>query len=155
MHLSVKTEPNIGNNETVMVANNLTPPSSAVGPNADLAMAMNNLSLQFKEHVETTERRFDDFGEAISVMSSNRGGRANRGSYIEEVEVVFEEVFVGILLIVVEVNSDMTIVIMTVAVGEDTIRDEKGVIDVVQLGILPNSVVSRKTAEGIVSRFRS
>ena len=74
---------------------------------------------------------------------------------IEEVEVVFEEVFVGILLIVVEVNSDMTIVIMTVAVGEDTIRDEKGVIDVVQLGILPNSVVSRKTAEGIVSRFRS
>ena len=74
---------------------------------------------------------------------------------IEEVKVVFEEVFVGILLIVVEVNSDMTIVIMTVAVGEDTIRDEKGVIDVVQLGILPNSVVSRKTAEGIVSRFRS
>ena len=76
-------------------------------------------------------------------------------SIIEEVEVVFEEVFVGILLIVVEVNSDMTIVIMTVAVGEDTIRDEKDVIDVVQLDILPNSVVSRKTAEGIVSRFRS
>ena len=74
---------------------------------------------------------------------------------IEEEEAVFEEVFVGILLIVVEVNSDMTIVIMTVAVGEDTIRDEKDVIDVVQLGILPNSVVSRKTAEGIVSRFRS
>ena len=81
MHLSVKTEPNVGNIETVMVANNLTPSSSAVGPNADLAMAMNNLSLQFKEHVETTERRFDDFSEAISVMGSNRGGRANRGSY--------------------------------------------------------------------------
>ena len=76
-------------------------------------------------------------------------------SIIEEVEVVFEEVFVGILLIVVEVNSDMTIVIMTVAVGEDTIRDEKDVIDVVQLDILPNSVVSRKTAEGIVSGSRS
>ena len=79
MHLSVKTEPNIGH-ESVMVANNNTS-SSASGTNSDIATAINNLSLQFREHVQSTERRFEDFGEAISVMNNNRGGRSNRGNY--------------------------------------------------------------------------
>ena len=80
-HLSVKTEQNTVNHETVMVANNSNISAPGGGASSDIATALNNLSLQFKDHVETTERRFDDFNEAIYVMNNNnRRGRANRGN---------------------------------------------------------------------------
>ena len=79
MHLSVKSESNLDDSEAVMVANN----SAAATDVSGMAAAINNLSLQFKNHVENTDRRLNEFGETISVMNSNyRGGsRAGRGNY--------------------------------------------------------------------------
>ena len=58
-----------------------------------MVAALNNLSLQIKNHVEATEKKFGEFGEAISVLnqrgsfrgSSSYSGRSrgtfNRGTY--------------------------------------------------------------------------
>ena len=91
MHLTVKTEGDsvsANASETVMLAN-----CSAGNVNEEgVIAAINNLTLQVKNHVESTERRFDEVGEVISVLNSNyrgntryngsyRGGKSFRGSY--------------------------------------------------------------------------
>ena len=88
MHLAVKAEGDSASSSTseaVMLANH------GVGNDEGLVSAINNLSLQMKNHVETTERRFDEFDNVISVLNNNyrgsgyngsgsRGGRSFRGS---------------------------------------------------------------------------
>ena len=53
------------------------------GANGGLIAAVNELTLQVKSHVEATEKRFEEVGEAISVMSSSRGGNRSgfRGAF--------------------------------------------------------------------------
>ncbi len=60
-----------------------------------LVAALNNLSMRFEEHARNTDRRFDNFGDAIAAVSGGggqsfnnfrggRGGRGynNRGNYV-------------------------------------------------------------------------
>ena len=86
MHLEVKTEGVADNSETVMLA-------GSAGSEGIVA-ALNNLSLMVQNHVENTDKKFEEVSEVISVMNnSNRGsfrpggnnnrggGRSFRGSY--------------------------------------------------------------------------